>query len=57
MLQKFVDLWASKKDPGEVILAKQNTEPPPDGAAFADSAEAQPPRLVAEVQHVAKTCV
>ncbi|KAI9764483.1 MAG: kinesin-like protein Klp8 [Geoglossum simile] len=55
ILQKFVHLWTSKKDPGEVILAKQNTEPPHDGAAFADSAEAQPPRLVAEVQHVAKS--
>ncbi|KAI9869078.1 MAG: kinesin-like protein Klp8 [Trichoglossum hirsutum] len=55
MLQKFVDLWASKKDPSELILVKRNTEPPQDGAVPTDSAESQPPRLVAEVQHIAKT--
>ncbi|KAI9838640.1 MAG: hypothetical protein M1819_004954 [Sarea resinae] len=55
LLQKYVDLWKGKKDPGEIILAKQNTEPPQNGAAFApESEDSKPPRLVAEVQFIAK---
>ncbi|KAI9676539.1 MAG: kinesin-like protein Klp8 [Caeruleum heppii] len=53
--RKFVELWTSKKDPGEIILAKENTEPPQNGAAFAAEAEdAGSRRLAVEVQHVPK---
>lgn len=33
LLQKYVDLWSTKKDPTEVILVRSNTDPPADGAA------------------------
>ncbi|KAL1953568.1 hypothetical protein VTO42DRAFT_2595 [Malbranchea cinnamomea] len=35
LLKKYLDLWAVKKDPAEVILVKDHTEPPSRGAAFA----------------------
>lgn len=31
LLRKYLDLWASKKDPTEAILVRGNTEPPVDG--------------------------
>lgn len=35
LLQKYVDLWATKTDPIDAILMRGNTEPPERGAAFA----------------------
>ncbi|KAI9759182.1 MAG: kinesin-like protein Klp8 [Chaenotheca gracillima] len=63
LLHKYLDLWSSRKDPGEMILVRENTEPPSHGAAFAnshtaggatDAAEPTSPKLLAEVQPVAK---
>ncbi|KAI9836963.1 MAG: kinesin-like protein Klp8 [Thelocarpon superellum] len=56
LASKCLRLWSARKDPGEVILVKENTEPPAHGAAFAadSDADAGPPRLVAAVHHVAK---
>ncbi|KAA8909014.1 hypothetical protein FN846DRAFT_776790 [Sphaerosporella brunnea] len=54
VLRKFVGLWSSWKDPSEIILVKENTEPPHNGACFA-STESQPPRLIAEVRQVPKS--
>jgi kinesin family protein 1 len=60
VLQKYVQLWATRKDPGEIILVRENTEPPQNGAAFAGGAAGgsdtptEPPRLVAEVRVVEK---
>ncbi|KAI9824202.1 MAG: kinesin-like protein Klp8 [Thelocarpon impressellum] len=55
LLSRFVGLWRSGGAPEEAILARAHTEPPADGAAFApEPAEAEPPRLVAEVQRVSK---
>ncbi|KNG83056.1 kinesin family protein [Aspergillus nomiae NRRL 13137] len=42
LLQKYVELWATKTDPIETILVRSNTEPPAGGAAFASRAK-QPP--------------
>lgn len=36
------------------ILVRQNTEPPQNGACFAESTEAEPPRLIAEVRQIPK---
>ncbi|CBF79609.1 hypothetical protein AN7547.2 [Aspergillus nidulans FGSC A4] len=35
LLQKYVDLWTARTDPIDVILIRDNTEPPERGAAFA----------------------
>ncbi|KAK2748461.1 kinesin-like protein Klp8 [Onygenales sp. PD_40] len=35
LLRKYLDLWSTKKDPTEIILVKDHTEPPQRGAAFA----------------------
>ncbi|OAX83763.1 hypothetical protein ACJ72_01878 [Emergomyces africanus] len=35
LLRKYLDLWSTKKDPTEMILVKDHTEPPSRGAAFA----------------------
>ncbi|PGH13046.1 hypothetical protein AJ79_03883 [Helicocarpus griseus UAMH5409] len=35
LLRKYLDLWSTKKDPTEIILVKDHTEPPSRGAAFA----------------------
>jgi kinesin family protein 1 len=35
ILRKYLDLWAVKRDPTEVILVSDHTEPPSRGAAFA----------------------
>lgn len=37
-----------------MILVKENTEPPHNGACFAAATEALPPRLIAEVRQVPK---
>ncbi|KAI5796634.1 putative kinesin [Geopyxis carbonaria] len=55
ILRKFVDLWPSWKDPSEMILVKQNTEPPQNGVCFAEVSESKPPRLIAEVRHITKS--
>ncbi|KAL7275130.1 hypothetical protein RUND412_001949 [Rhizina undulata] len=54
VLRKFVQLWSTCKDPSENILVKRNTEPPQNGACFAEPTEADPPRLIAEVRQVPK---
>jgi kinesin family protein 1 len=50
LLEKYVHLWTTKKDPSEIILVKENVDPPTNGTP----ANGEPPRLVAEVQHVRK---
>ena len=37
LLRKYLDLWAVQKDPTDVILVKDHTEPPSRGAAFANT--------------------
>ncbi|BAE60207.1 unnamed protein product [Aspergillus oryzae RIB40] len=69
LLQKYVELWATKTDPIETILVRSNTEPPPGGAAFASRAKQTPsgddsssvseevplkPRFVATIQTLPK---
>ena len=36
----------------QAILVQQNCEPPQNGACFAESTDAEPPRLIADVRHV-----
>lgn len=43
LLRKYLDLWAVKKDPTEIILVKDHTEPPSRGAAFANSSSPSTP--------------
>ncbi|KAE8360826.1 hypothetical protein BDV27DRAFT_167420 [Aspergillus caelatus] len=69
LLQKYVELWATKTDPIETILVRSNTEPPAGGAAFASRARQTPsgddsssvseevplkPRFVATIQTLPK---
>jgi kinesin family member 1 len=57
LLRKILTLWTTKRDPEELILSKDNVEPPRNGAAFArpaaNGASAQP-TLVASVRHIPK---
>ncbi|KAI5850349.1 hypothetical protein DFP73DRAFT_571768 [Morchella snyderi] len=55
VLRKFVKLWTSGKDPSERILVRRNTEPPQNGACFAEVTEAEPPRLIAEVRQITRS--
>ncbi|KAH8149583.1 uncharacterized protein LAJ45_06212 [Morchella importuna] len=55
VLRKFVKLWTSGKDPSERILVRRNTEPPQNGACFAEATEAEPPRLIAEVRQIPRS--
>ncbi|KAJ6134648.1 hypothetical protein N7523_000970 [Penicillium sp. IBT 18751x] len=61
LLQKYVDLWSTKKDPIEVILVRSNTDPPTDGAAKnkangtgASDKTLLKPRFVATIQTLPK---
>lgn len=55
LLRKVVGLWKVERDIGEILLVKENLEPPKSGAAFAtDRNGVGPPSLVAEVRYVAK---
>jgi len=62
LLQKYVGLWSTKKDPTEVILVRSNTDPPTDGAAknktnrtgtVSDKSSLKP-RFVATIQTLPK---
>jgi kinesin family protein 1 len=39
LLQKYLNLWSTRKDPTEVILVKNNTEQPTNGIASVKAAE------------------
>ncbi|KAF3938526.1 hypothetical protein ABW19_dt0207272 [Dactylella cylindrospora] len=54
VLEKFLKLWPTGSDPFEKILSKQNYEPPQNGASFAEPADVEPPKLVAEAIHIPK---
>ncbi|KAL1980478.1 hypothetical protein VTN96DRAFT_4034 [Rasamsonia emersonii] len=68
LLQKYLGLWSTRKDPTEAILVKSNTEQPANGAASAkpakesasdDASEASDhsppkPRYLATVQTISK---
>lgn len=55
LLQNVLRLWTTKRDPEDVILAKDNVEPPTRGAAFAPRTNgAIAPTLVATVRHIPK---
>ncbi|KAI9710746.1 MAG: kinesin-like protein Klp8 [Bogoriella megaspora] len=63
LLRKVLKLWQTKKDIPEIILVKENLEPPVNGAAFAPTylsngdapaATSTSPTLVAEVHYIAK---
>lgn len=55
LLEKVLRLWTTKRDPEDVILAKDNVEPPTRGAAFAQRANGTlAPTLVATVRHIPK---
>jgi len=55
LLRKVLSLWTTKRDPEDVILAKDNVEPPTRGAAFASRSNgALAPTLVATVRHIPK---
>ena len=65
LLERVVNLWQTKKDIPEIILVKENLEPPANGAAFAPSyttngfdsdpaAGNTDPTLIAEVHYIAK---
>ena len=65
LLRRALNLWQTKKDIPEIILVKENLEPPANGAAFAPSytsnghdadtaAGSTNPTLVAEVHYIPK---
>ncbi|KAI9790140.1 MAG: kinesin-like protein Klp8 [Peltula sp. TS41687] len=55
LLSKCVNLWTSSKDIGTFMFPQGNTEPSLHETPFnADSTKAEPPRMMAEVQHVMK---
>ncbi|KAJ5475177.1 hypothetical protein N7539_008243 [Penicillium diatomitis] len=64
LLRKYLDLWSTKRDPTEAILARSNTEPPSDGAAIAAQRKGNgactsnnaslKPRFVATIQALPK---
>ncbi|KAF2088214.1 kinesin-domain-containing protein [Saccharata proteae CBS 121410] len=55
LLNKVLALWKTKKDTAEIILVKENLEPPKNGAAFATPSNGETsPTLIAEVRYVAK---
>ena len=57
ILRKVLRLWTTKRDPEDVILAKDNIEPPSRGAAFASQTNgvgALTPTLIATVRHIPK---
>ncbi|KAF2460013.1 hypothetical protein BDY21DRAFT_281451 [Lineolata rhizophorae] len=59
LLQMVLDLWKAKKGIEELILTKENIEPPANGAAFAPTPPngadtAGTPTLVAEVRFIPK---
>jgi kinesin family protein 1 len=63
LVRKYLSLWSTMKDPGEIILVRENLEPPLQGAAFAKprlsdgltESEASKPRLLADVVFVPKS--
>ncbi|KAL0254394.1 hypothetical protein SLS55_009869 [Diplodia seriata] len=55
LLNKVLALWQTKKDIGEIILTKENLEPPERGAAFATPPNGETkPTLISEVRYVPK---
>ncbi|KAK8181898.1 kinesin heavy chain [Phyllosticta capitalensis] len=55
LLLKVLALWKTKKDIGELLLVKENLQPPSRGAAFATPPNGETkPTLIAEVRYVAK---
>ncbi|KAF2836558.1 putative kinesin [Patellaria atrata CBS 101060] len=57
LLRRVLDLWKPNKDISTTILAKQNTEPPTNGAAFAPNPTingSSAPTLIAEVRFIPK---
>lgn len=55
LLRRILSLWQTKRDISEVILIKDNVEPPGSGAAFAaGNHQLAPPTLSAEVRFVPK---
>ncbi|KAI9740393.1 MAG: kinesin-like protein Klp8 [Cirrosporium novae-zelandiae] len=56
VVKKFLNLWTLKAYSIDSILTETHTEPPAEGAAFADqpSSPSLPPRFVAEISHIPK---
>lgn len=55
LLLKVLALWQTRKDIGEMILVKENLEPPERGAAFATPPNGETkPTLISEVRYVPK---